>query len=152
MNIREYREASWKFDKFPVGASNGFARFVVFTTEHRYVHGKTMTSPPSEYIDRDLGLGVSLAIEKDDIWVCWKPGWGVDIHYPADRCPEYLRSGDPHDCMLNGKCRTDGSSLADGEHFQPAFNRGGAEAVFLVLEGWWCNSDGERESSEKQVS
>jgi len=140
VNIRQWNKDNWQFDKVSIGEVRGFNRYIILSTVNKYAWA---TAPiGSTYTETDLGIGTMLAVEKDGIWIAWNPGWGVDIHYPTDNAPEYLRGGSPNDCNLNGgKCFSDGSSLADGEKFYPAFNRGGAEAVFALLEEWWRPSD-----------
>src|SRR5690606_13613655 len=106
-----------RFDKIRVGESGRFSRWVIIATENKYFSGSSPNG--NQFWDMELGIACMLAVEKNGIWICWRPGWGVDIHYPLDRCPEYLQRSDAMECgfVSGGKCRCDGSALADGEVF-----------------------------------
>lgn len=137
-SIRLYKKQHYRQDRLLVRESTGFKHYIITSTCDRYMQSGGRSESLS-FMDKEVGMSVAFASEKDGIWICWRPGWGVDGHFPPDRCPEYLKRCDAHNCDLveGGKCRSDGSSLADGEQFWPAFNSGGVERVFSLLEEWW---------------
>lgn len=136
-SIRLYKKQHYRQDRVQVGESNGFKRYIILSTCDRYLQSKT--NQGLEFLDKEVGMTPTMALEKDGIWINWRPGWGVDIHWPVDLAPSYLSrsDGNPCDLVAGGKCKSDGSSLADGEQFWPAFNSRGCDGVFALLEEWW---------------
>lgn len=134
--IRQYKINSFRVVKHRIGERGGFSQYVVFGSSDSYIE----STPPNgnSYIQRDAGMSVSFGIQKDGIWVVWRPGWGVDIHYPPSMAPEYMKNSPNDSCTyLDGPCCSDGSSLADGEKMWPAYRSAGLEGVFLELEKWF---------------
>lgn len=138
--IRQYKLANYRSHKTLVGERNGFKRYLCFRTVDRYIESQAPNQ--SRFSEMSCGMNVSFAVEKGGIWIVWQPGWGVDQHWPADAAPEYLRETSDNKCeFIGGPCKCDGSSLADGERFWPAFNAGGPDEVFAALQEWFRDPD-----------
>lgn len=135
-HIRDFKRNAHANHRIKVGERNGFTHWCCFATCDRYVQGEAPNG--NRYIDNEVGMRCTFAVEKDGIWIVWNPGWGIDCHWPADNAPKYLSNSGDNPCeYVGGKCKSDGSSLADGEKGWPAFNYGGLDAVFSLLTEWW---------------
>lgn len=128
---RRYRLPDVPLHKVPMGG-NGYLFLVPYDSL------ATRQAPnDTRYLERSLGMGITVAVEQDGVWAVWAPGWGVDIHWPANKGPAYLQGISDNECeYVGGACKCDGSSLADGEQFWPAFREGGVEAVLALLRKW----------------
>lgn len=131
--LRQYKLDRHRCDRIKVGERDGFTFWCCFATSDHYIESQAPNT--SRYSERNIGMGCSFAVQKDDVWCIWKPGWGIDIHWPSDKAPEYLGGGSDNACeyVAGGRCRCDGSSLADGERAWPAFNHRGLDGVFATL-------------------
>lgn len=138
-DIREYRRKNHVNHIIPVAVIDGFERFFSVQTVDRFRScGRTNHADPIDFRQMENEVRVQFGVRKNGVAVVWTPGWGIDVHYPAGREPEYLKGWDaaPNCQFVGGPCKSDGSALADGEQAHPAF-REGMDALWELLERWW---------------
>lgn len=141
-DIRQYRSRNHVMRKVAIGEYNGFTREIVLETVDRFRScGQTLHDKPELYSSLENEMRVRFLVRKNGVAVVWTPGWGIDIHWSPGTEPDFLDGVDSRDeCpFVDGPCKSDGSSLADGDQAWPAF-RQGMEDVWLLLQGWWRNN------------
>lgn len=149
--IREYRARNHVSRSIKVGESDGFSREIVIETVDRFRScGQTLHDRPELYMTLENECRVRFVVKREGVAVVWTPGWGIDVHWSPGTEPDYVQGYDGRDnCpFVDGPCKNDGSSLADGEQAQPAF-RQGVDAVWALLEDWWrSHAPGHREDGD----